>query len=281
MINSVAIIGAGTMGIGIAQMSAMANKTTILYDQSTDACETALKQIRSNLEKAAERGKISSDKINSIFGLISIADNLQDVKADFIIEAIVEVLQVKQNLFNELEKINSIDTILASNTSSIPISKIAAALANPERMVGMHFFNPAHIMKLVEVIQGKNTSDQVVNETRALAKEMNKTDVLVQDSPGFIVNRVARQFYLESLKSLENDAASLENIDKIMEGIGFKLGPFRLMDLIGVDTNHSVTTSMYHSFNKEERFSPSPIQQQMVDDGLFGKKSGNGFYDYS
>ena len=187
---------------------------------------------------------------------------------------------MKQDLFSTLEKINDPSTIFATNTSSIPITQIASVLSRPQHLVGLHFFNPAHIMKLVEVIAGASTSTDVLNSTRKFAKSLGKVSVMAQDSPGFIVNRVARHYYVESLKILEEGVASVESIDKLLESTGFKLGPFRLMDLIGVDTNLSVTTSMYNAFYQEPKFRPNRIQQQKVDAGHWGNKTGKGFYNY-
>jgi 3-hydroxybutyryl-CoA dehydrogenase len=169
---------------------------------------------------------------------------------------------------------------LATNTSSIPVTRIAAALPHPERVVGMHFFNPAHIMKLVEVISGAATHPNVAQVVYDLSLQLGKTPVMAQDAPGFIVNRVARHYYVESLKVLEENVASFETIDELMEATGFKMGPFRLMDLIGVDTNFNVTSSMFESFHKDSKFRPSRIQQQKVDAGHWGKKTGKGFYEY-
>jgi 3-hydroxybutyryl-CoA dehydrogenase len=179
-----------------------------------------------------------------------------------------------------LEELNSPSTIMASNTSSIPITQIGAGLQRPENLVGMHFFNPAYIMKLVEVISGASTQNHVATKVYNLAKQMGKVPVMAKDSPGFIVNRVARHYYVEALKILEENVCDNEGIDRLMESSGFKMGPFRLMDLIGVDTNFSVTTSMYHSFHQDGKFRPSRIQQQKVDAGHHGRKSGKGFYEY-
>ena len=189
-------------------------------------------------------------------------------------------MQVKIDLFSKLEEINSESTIFATNTSSIPITQIGAGLRFPNRLVGMHFFNPAHIMKLVEVISGVATDQNVAVTIKQLAEKLGKKAVMAKDSPGFIVNRVARHFYVESLKIAEEGVADFEAIDKLVESSGFKMGPFRLMDLIGVDTNFSVTTSMFESFHYDPKFRPSRIQQQKVDAGHHGKKTGKGFYEY-
>ncbi len=279
-IKTVGVIGAGTMGLGIAQVSAMAGYPTILFDANPDAVNAAFKTIEKNLDKGIERGKVTQAiKSSTLQNLTSVAE-LNLIKADLIIEAIIEKLVVKQQLFAQLEKVNSTNTILATNTSSIPITQIAATLKRPENVVGLHFFNPAHIMKLIEVISGAATSQQVVNQLTSFAKNIGKTPVNAADSPGFIVNRVARHFYVESLKIVEEGVSTVEGLDRLMEASGFKMGPFKLMDLIGVDTNFSVTTSMFNAFHQDSKFRPSRIQQQKVDAGHWGRKSGKGFYTY-
>lgn len=279
-IKSVGVVGAGTMGIGIAQMAAMAGYKTLIFDQDTKAVEKALKAMEKNLDKGIAKGKLDAALKESALKNIQKVDNLDSLKADLIVEAIVERLDIKQTVFNSLEVVNSENTILATNTSSIPITQIASTLKHPERVVGLHFFNPAHIMKLVEVISGASTNTQVVEQTIGFAKSLGKVSVVASDSPGFIVNRVARHFYVEGLKVLEEGVSDVEGIDRLLESSGFKMGPFRLMDLIGVDTNFSVTTSMFHAFHQDAKFRPSRIQQQKVDAGHWGKKTGKGFYSY-
>jgi len=280
-INKVGVVGAGTMGLGIAQITAMAGYETILYDLDQGILDNALEKVEKNLTKGIEKGKVTQDLKDSTLSNITITTDLNSLKCDIVIEAIVEKLSVKQKVFSELEEINDVKTILASNTSSIPITQIGAGLQNADRFVGMHFFNPAHIMKLVEVISGASTSSKVAEVVKQFAEKLNKTAVMAKDSPGFIVNRVARHFYVESLKVLEEGVADVSTIDKLVESSGFKMGPFKLMDLIGVDTNFSVTTSMFNSFYQDSKFRPSRIQQQKVDAGHHGRKSGKGFYDYS
>jgi 3-hydroxybutyryl-CoA dehydrogenase len=211
---------------------------------------------------------------------IELTNDIRAMVADIVIEAIVEKLEVKVRLFEELEKLNASYTILATNTSSIPITQMAARLKHPGRLIGMHFFNPAYIMKLVEVISGLATSNEVVELIKEFAVQLGKVPVVANDSPGFIVNRVARHYYVESLKILEENIADMGSIDRLMESSGFKMGPFRLMDLIGIDTNFSVTNSMYNAFHQDPKFRPSRLQQQKVDAGHYGKKSGKGFYEY-
>ena len=197
------------------------------------------------------------------------------------IEAIVEKLEAKRELFLKLAEINPTTTIFASNTSSIPITRIAAGIPSPDRVIGMHFFNPAHIMKLVEVISGAETAEEVTETMKALTLKIGKTLVVAKDSPGFIVNRVARHYYVESLRMLEEHVAPFETIDALMESAGFRMGPFTLMDAVGNDINFAVTSSLFNSFHQDAKFRPSRIQQQKVDAGHFGKKSGRGFYNYS
>jgi 3-hydroxybutyryl-CoA dehydrogenase len=280
-IKSIGIVGAGTMGSGIAQMSAMAGYKTTIFDIQEAALEKAKAAVTKNLDKGIEKGKVSAEQKEACLSNISFTSNLGELKADVIIEAVVEKLAIKIDIFSELEEINSYKTILATNTSSIPITQIGAGLQKPERLVGMHFFNPAHIMKLVEVISGAATNPQIAETTKALAEKMGKKAVMAKDSPGFIVNRVARHFYVESLKIAEENVADFKQIDRLVESSGFKMGPFRLMDLIGVDTNFSVTQSMFESFYYDSKFRPSRIQQQKVDAGHHGRKSGKGFYDYN
>lgn len=280
-INTIGVVGAGTMGLGIAQISAMAGYLTILYDLDQNVLDKAKSTIEKNLNKGIEKGKVTEELKNKTLQNFKYTTEINHLSCDFIIEAIVEKLEVKQSVFKKLEEINSDKTILSSNTSSIPITQIGASLKNAQRFVGMHFFNPAHIMKLVEVISGAATDNQVAEVTKQLAEKLGKTAVMAKDSPGFIVNRVARHFYVESLKALEEGVADVDTIDKLIESSGFKMGPFRLMDLIGVDTNFSVTTSMFNSFYQDSKFRPSRIQQQKVDAGHHGRKSGKGFYEYS
>lgn len=279
-VKTVAILGAGTMGQGIAQLAAMAGYRTLLFDIDKSQLVGGLNNIGQNLAKGIERGKVTLTQKETALALIKVIGHTEKLVADFIIEAVVEDLEVKRKLFQQLETVNSPQTILATNTSSIPITKIAQGLKYPERVVGMHFFNPAHIMKLVEVISGAETSNAVLGITTDLAKNMGKLVIMAKDSPGFIVNRVARHFYIESLKILEEGIADEKTIDRLIQSSGFKMGPFRLMDLIGVDTNFAVTQSMFKAFYYDGKFRPSLIQQQKVDAGHYGKKAGKGFYNY-
>lgn len=279
-IKTVGIVGAGTMGLGIAQVCAMAGYTTLLFDARQEAVASAMRQIEQNLEKGIEKKKLTRKQKEKALEKLEPVSNLKNLKADLIIEAVVERLDVKHQIFEILEKNNNPQAILATNTSSIPVTRIAAPLKHPERVVGMHFFNPAHIMKLVEIIAGADTSEQTVKVSKAFAEKLGKTAIIAKDAPGFIVNRVARHYYVESLLLAEEGVAEVAAIDDLLEASGFKMGPFRLMDLIGVDTNFSVTTSMYEAFWQAPKFRPSRLQQQKVDAGHWGRKSGRGFYPY-
>ncbi|PIQ47718.1 MAG: 3-hydroxybutyryl-CoA dehydrogenase [Cytophagales bacterium CG12_big_fil_rev_8_21_14_0_65_40_12] len=280
-IKKIGVVGAGTMGQGIAQIAAMAGFEVVLYDLNSKSLKSARQNIVSNLQKGIEIGKLTVIEKEQALTKITFSEHFSDLIADVIIEAILEKLEIKKELFAKLEAQNKMETILASNTSSIPITRIAKDLKHPERFAGMHFFNPAHIMKLVEVISGASTSENTAKVIFELAKQLGKVPVLAKDAPGFIVNRVARNFYVEGLKVLEEQVSDVKGIDRLLESSGFKMGPFRLMDLIGVDTNFSVTTSMYNAFHQDPKFRPSRIQEQKVDAGHIGRKSGKGFYDYS
>lgn len=279
-IQSVAICGAGTMGAGIAAVFAQAGFVTILFDINDEQLKKAEDTIYKNLSLLVEKNKITQQQMVDALSRVGYTSIIRSVQADIIIEAILEKLQPKTDLFQKLAEVNSETTIFASNTSSIPITRIAAHIPNPERVVGMHFFNPANIMKLVEVISGIATKKEIAETVFNLAIQLGKIPVMVKDAPGFIVNRVARHYYVEALKLLEENVATLENIDALMEASGFKMGPFKLIDLIGVDTNYSVTQAMYESFHFDAKFRPSRIQQQKVDAGHWGKKTKQGFYKY-
>jgi 3-hydroxybutyryl-CoA dehydrogenase len=278
--KKVAIVGAGVMGAGIALSSVLGGYETIVYDINTNTLEQSKEYIKNQLNIALSKQKINEEQKNTAWALLKFTESFEEVRADLIIEAIVEKLAVKQQLFQQLEMQNDINTIFASNTSSIPITQIASVLLNPERLVGVHFFNPAHLMKLIEIIKGASTNEEVAKTAYTWAISIGKTPVYAKDSPGFIVNRVARHFYVESLKILEENTTDIETIDSLVESMGFKMGPFKLMDLIGVETNYSVTNSMFEQFNFDPKFRPNRIQKQKVDAGFFGKKTGKGFYTY-
>lgn len=280
-IQTVGIAGAGTMGQGIAQVCATAGYEVVLYDIAEAQLAHAKNLIQKSLQVAVEKGKLKADESNQVLTRIQFQSDVNQLKADLIIEAALEKLDIKKELFTRLEAINSESCILTTNTSSIPVTQIASALKNPQRFAGLHFFNPAPIMKLVEIISGVNTDAETVDTLKAFCEKLGKTAVLAKDSPGFIVNRVARHYYVEALKLLEENVTDIQTIDALMKASGYKMGPFELMDLIGVDTNFSVTTSIYNAFHQDAKFRPSLIQQQKVDAGHHGRKSGKGFYDYT
>ena len=273
--------GAGTMGSGIALAAAQSSYNVILFDTNDAVLEKAKASISKNLSFLIEKQKISAAESKQVTDRIQFSSSIEQCKADLIIEAIVEIAEVKINLFNQLAAINTDKTILASNTSSLSISEIQAKVLHPQRVAGMHFFNPAQIMKLVEVVKGEQTDDQITEELMQVCIQMNKTPVLCKDAPGFIVNRVARHYYLEAMKLVETNIASFENVDEIMEASGFKMGPFKLMDLIGMDINLAVSKSLYEAFDHEPRLKPSPLQEEKVSKGELGKKTGKGFYTYT
>lgn len=284
-IKTICICGAGTMGSGIAMVSAQAGFQTILFDLNDAVLEKAQTTILASWNQLLAKGKINPEDLSRFQSLIQFTDKLADCQADLIIEAIIEKLVAKTDLFRELEQINPLNTILASNTSSISINTIAQGLEHPSRFVGMHFFNPAPVMKLVELVKGQDTNEKVITLLQSICQKMGKTAVVCKDAPGFIVNRVARHYYLEAMWLLaqaqengeEIDPAS---IDKILTASGFKMGPFQLMDLIGMDINYGVSQIVYDALGQPERLKPSPIQAQKVADGHLGKKSGKGFYEY-
>jgi len=280
MIERICVIGAGTMGSGIALVAAQCGFVTTLFDVNATMLDKAATAIKANLDFLISKQKISTIEASAIFCRINFVSDIQQCKADLLIEAIVENAVAKIELFNKLAMVNDANTIFASNTSSLSISIIQASISHPERVVGMHFFNPAQVMKLVEVVKGEHTADVVVQTVYDLCKQLNKTPVLCKDAPGFIVNRVARHYYLEAMKIVEQGIATIENVDAIMEATGFKMGPFKLMDLIGLDINLSVSQSLYEAFDNAERFKPAPMQMDKVAKGQLGKKSGKGFYEY-
>jgi len=279
-INSVCVCGAGTMGSGIAQVAAQSDLHTILYDLDPQVLERGKQSIEQNLSSLVAKNKLDADKKARILGSIQTTSHINDCVADIIIEAIVEKPEAKIALFNQLAEINHSETIFATNTSSISVAAIAKSVMQPRRVLGMHFFNPATIMKLVEVVAGPQTDPVIVKVVFDLAVQMGKTPVVCKDAPGFIVNRVARPYYLEALKLVEDNLADIAAIDRLLENAGFKMGPFRLMDLIGNDINYAVSCSVYEQLGKPGRLKPSPIQKAKVDAGELGKKSGRGYYEY-
>lgn len=280
VINSICVCGAGTMGSGIALAAAQNGFSTLLYELNTTVLEKAKSGMEKNLQSLVEKGKLSGAEKESILQRIHFTDDIQSCLADVFIEAIIERPEIKIALFNQLAELNHSECIFASNTSSLSIAHIAEQVQRPERVIGMHFFNPATIMKLVEVVTTPHTNQTTTDTIIELAKQMGKTPVLCKDAPGFIVNRVARPYYIESLRLVEEGKVTMEQADRLLEATGFKMGPFKLMDLIGNDINYAVSCSVYEQLNQPERLKPSYIQEQKVKEGKLGKKSGEGYYHY-
>ncbi|HZY10707.1 MAG TPA: 3-hydroxyacyl-CoA dehydrogenase NAD-binding domain-containing protein [Bacteroidota bacterium] len=280
--KTVGVIGAGTMGSGIAHVSALSGFDVFLYDIEESLLNNALQRISTDLRKSFEKGKITETQSAETGARIHPRLTMGDFsKCAIIIEAAVELLKTKRSIFEQLDTLCSPDVLLATNTSSLSVTSIASATRYPERVLGMHFFNPPHIIKLLEIVKCRRTSDQTIERAIQFAQQLGKQPVVVKDTPGFIVNRCARPFYGEALRLLGEGVTSIEEIDRIvkLEG-GFKMGPFELMDLIGIDVNLSVTKSMYEQTFYEPRYKPHHIQQALVDAGHLGRKTKQGFYRY-
>ncbi len=274
------VCGAGTMGSGIAETAARSGFKTLLFDPQQEAIDRAANQIRNNLNSLYEKQKISSSDIKDINERVSFTTDISECAGELVIEAIIEDIEIKKKLFHQIAEINTEETILASNTSSLSITEIAKAVPHPGRFCGMHFFNPATLMKLVEIVRTEATDPGVIEKTLNLAVAMGKTPVVCKDSPGFIVNRVARHYYLEALELAEKGICEFAQADRLMENAGFKMGPFKLMDLIGNDINFAVTRSLYEAYGKAMRFRPSAIQEEKIRNGELGRKTGKGYYTY-
>ena len=280
MIKIIGVCGAGTMGSGIAQLAAMAGYETLLYDVDAAMVDRGKTSIEKSLGTLVEKNKLTPEQREETLRRLFFTAEIGECVADLVIEAIVERIDAKIALFQRLTLFNPQETILASNTSSLSLEAIAAAIPDPGRFAGMHFFNPAPLMKLVEVVHTAHTRPDILQSLVGVAQRMGKTGVICRDAPGFIVNHVARPFYLEALRLLEEGGADMETIDALMEAAGFRMGPFRLMDLIGNDINYAVSCSVYEALGRPGRLRPSPIQERMVREGALGRKTGKGYYRY-
>lgn len=283
MSKKIGIIGSGAMGAGIAQVFATAGHEVLVYDANADALVRAEKNLAITMEKLVTKNKYTADKAEAIQQAIHYVKELEAfASADLVIEAIIEDLSVKQQVFKNLEEVVSSSCVLASNTSSLSIASIAAACEKPERVIGIHFFNPAPVMALVEIIPAVQTDPALAEQIKALIADAAKLPVITKDTPGFIVNRVARPFYGEAIRILEEGVADCETIDFAMTSIGgFRMGPFELMDFIGHDVNYRVTESVFEAFFYDPKFKPSFTQKRLFEAGYYGRKSGKGFYSYS
>lgn len=276
----VCVCGAGTMGSGIAQVAAASSFTTVLFDVADAALQKAEEKLQKDLSSLVQKGKLDEEKKQSLLSNLRFTADVTQCKADIVIEAVVEKLEIKLSLFNQLANINSPQTIFASNTSSLSVTQLANKIPHPERVAGLHFFNPAPLMKLVEAVKAEQTSEEVMQRLIAFTKAVGKVPVVCNDSPGFVVNRVARPYYIEALRLVEESKANYETVDRLLESIGFKMGPFKLMDLIGNDVNYAVSCSVYEQLGKPERLKPSHLQKEKVEKGELGKKTSKGYYNY-
>jgi 3-hydroxybutyryl-CoA dehydrogenase len=280
METDVCICGAGTMGRGIALAVASHGMRVILYDLSPDMITRSASLIEKELDESYNKKRLSLKEKEEIQGRIQFTTTVNDCLSSLFIEAVVENTEVKSALFTQLAAINSDHAIFATNTSSLSVTAIASQTSFPERIIGLHFFNPANRMKLVEIIRTKYNSDKLVNRVTEFAVQLEKTAVICQDSPGFIVNHVARPFYLEALRLAEKQIAGPGTIDRLMESAGFKMGPFHLMDLIGNDINYTVSSTLYEAMGRPARLEPSVLQKEKLKHGLLGRKTGQGFFQY-
>jgi 3-hydroxybutyryl-CoA dehydrogenase len=276
----IAVVGAGTMGVGIAQSAAFAGLSTVMLDVQEDALARGRETMEGDLERRVERGRLSEDERREALGRVSTTTSLEAcADAPLVVEAVIEDLEVKRRVFADLEAVVGRETVLATNTSSLSVAGIAAATERPERVVGMHFFNPVPAMRLVEIVSGPSTDASAARRAEEVAERLGKTPIRVSDTPGFIVNRIARPFYLEALRLVE-EGVEPGRIDAAIRGAGFRMGPLEVADLIGHDVNLAVSESLFERYYYQPRFRPSHLQRSMVEAGLLGRKSGRGFYDY-
>jgi 3-hydroxybutyryl-CoA dehydrogenase len=276
----IAVVGAGTMGAGIAESSALAGFSVVMVDVREEALDLGRNTIEKDLNRRVKKGRLSEEERRASVGRVSTTTALEACAgATVVIEAVVEDIAVKSKVFADLEGVVASETVLATNTSSLSVAGIAAATEHPERVVGMHFFNPVPAMRLVEIVTGPSTDPSAVSQVEEMAEQLGKTAIRVSDTPGFVVNRVARPFYLEALRLVEAGGEP-GPIDAAMRGAGFRMGPLQLADLIGNDVNLTVSESLFERYYYHPRFRPSYLQRSMVEGGLLGRKSGRGFYDY-
>lgn len=281
--KNIGIIGAGSMGIGIAQIASTSDCKVFLYDQSIEIAQNAIHKLRKILDRLIEKNRINNNKRDEILNNIKIVNSLESlVDSDLIIEAIIENLNVKKDLFSKLEAIVNKDCIIATNTSSLSVTNLASSLKKPFNFIGIHFFNPAPLMPLVEIIPALQTKISLTGDIRNLLINWGKFPVIAKDTPGFIVNRIARPFYSEALRVFDEQIADFATIDFAMKEIGgFKMGPFELMDFIGNDVNYAVTESVFKSFYYDPKYKPSLTQRQYAEAGWLGRKTNKGYYDYN
>lgn len=278
---TVGVVGAGTMGAGIAQVAAQAGHPVVLFDARPEAPGKAMAALAGTLDRLVAKNKFTREEADSVQARIRTAKAMEELApCGLVVEAIVEDPAIKKHVFTQLDSIVAADAVLATNTSSLSITAIAAACQHPERVIGLHFFNPAPVMPLVEVIPGLATRSLLASECHGLMKQWGKTPVICKDTPGFIVNRIARPFYGESIRIHEEGVADMRSIDQALKGIGFRMGPFELMDLIGNDINFAVTRSVWEAFFYDPRYKPSLTQQRQVESGRLGRKAGRGYYEY-